>query len=127
MLKFMFLCPHQIMWKMNQLSVKMDLTKKLLIVVILEVRLEVLPASYLLLLCLIHKTFRCFSLDLNIFFKKRLTCLSVKYIDSKIKNVCLAKFRKSYKITSQLKKYVSQFTTCETRICSLNLKHFKWL
>ena len=73
-----------------------------LILVILEVRSELLSTNYFIL-CLICNSIKCFYYN-YILFKKWLT-LSICKINSKIKNVCFTKFRRSYKITLQLIKY----------------------
>ena len=49
------------------------------------------------------------SLTRLLFFQETANLDYLWNINSKTKNVCFAKFRKSYKITSQSIKYASQF------------------
>ena len=108
--------PHQVMWKMNELCLKIDLIKVVRFGNT-QITSEILsPIYFNLFLCLLYKLiFR----KAGFFSRNGQSCLSVKYISSKIKNICFAKFRKSCKITSQLMKYASQFGKCEARIRSL--------
>ena len=71
--------------------------------------------SYYIFFCFIYE---------SISFFTRVKFIS-RNIKSKIKNVCFAKYRKSYKITSEVIKYASQSAKCEVRIRSLKVdKHF---
>ena len=110
MFKFILLCPHQ-MWNMNDLCVKIDLTE---VVHSGNTRSKVKDLVF-------HLLPLSFFFFFFLFFKKWLILSIYKYINLKIKNACVTKFIKSYKISLQSVKYDLQFAKCEVRICSLKL------
>lgn len=106
MFKFKLLRPYQIISKMNELCLKIDLT----ILVILEVRSEILSANY---------SFLCLIYNCSLLESRSPILGKLAYLLKKKKNVCFTKFWKFSKIDLRLTKYASQFGKCDEGLLSL--------